>query len=86
MADGVHILVNMRVTRSSTLLAKPNRKGKAHLILPTSSAPNFADLINVDAAFVDSMAVIKPLAGLGMLAAMKTELHAYLAAAKGAGI
>ena len=85
MADGVHILVNMRVTRSSTLLAKPNRKGKAHLILPTSSAPNFADL-NVDAAFVDSMAVIKPLAGLGMLAAMKTELHAYLAAAKGAGI
>ena len=39
---------------------------------------------HVDTAFVDSMAVITPLNGLGMLQGMKTELHLYLAAAQGA--
>lgn len=47
--------------------------------------PNFADL-NVDTAFIDSMAVIKPLVGLGMLSDMKRDLPLYLAAAKSAPV
>ena len=45
--------------------------------------PNFADL-HVDPAFVDSMAVIKPLGGLGLLSNMKRDLPLYLSAAKNA--
>ena len=45
--------------------------------------PNFAD-VHVDAAFIDAMAAIKPLVGLGLLAGLKRELPAYLAAASGA--
>ena len=47
--------------------------------------PNFAT-VHVDAAFVDSMAAITPLNGLGMLAGMKRELPLYLAAALGAPV
>ena len=47
--------------------------------------PNFADT-HVDAAFIDSMAAIKPLNGLNMLPGMKRELPLYLAAAKHAPI
>jgi hypothetical protein len=47
--------------------------------------PNFA-AVHVDAAFVDSMAAITPLNGLGMLTGMKSELPLYLAAAQGAPI
>ena len=47
--------------------------------------PNFAAM-HVDAAFVDSMAAIRPLNGLGMLPAMKRELPAYLAAAQNAPV
>ena len=43
--------------------------------------PNFA-LQHVDAAFVDSMAVLKPLVGFGLLPGMKAELPAYMAAAQ----
>ena len=45
--------------------------------------PNFAHA-NVDQAFIDSMAVIKPLSGLGMLGNLKHELPLYLAAAQSA--
>ena len=45
--------------------------------------PKFA-ATHVDAAFVDGMSVIKPLAGLGMLDSLKHQLPQYLAAAKGA--
>ena len=47
--------------------------------------PNFADA-HVDAAFVDSMAAIKPLSRMNMLGNLKAELPQYLAAAKGAPI
>ena len=40
--------------------------------------------MHVDAAFVDSMAAITPLNGLGMLLGMKRELTLYLSAAAGA--
>ena len=36
----------------------------------------------VDPAFVDAMAAIKPLVSLGLLAGLKRELPAYLAAAR----
>ena len=42
--------------------------------------PNFAAQ-HVDAAFVDSMAAITPLASLGMLSNLKLQLPQYLAAA-----
>ena len=45
--------------------------------------PNFAD-VHLTTAFVDSMDVIKPLVGLGMLSELKQELHLYLAAVKNA--
>ena len=45
--------------------------------------PNFATA-HVDTAFIDSMVVITPLAGLGMLSDLKRELPMYLAAAAGA--
>ena len=47
--------------------------------------PNFAT-VHVDAAFVDSMAAITPLNGLGMLPGMQRELHLYLSAAQGAPV
>ena len=47
--------------------------------------PNFA-MVHIDAAFVDSMAAITPLNGLGMLPGMKRELPLYLAAAQGAPV
>ena len=40
----------------------------------------------MNAAFVDSMAAITPLKGLGMLDGMKRELPQYLAAAQGAHV
>ena len=45
--------------------------------------PNYASA-HVDAAFIDTMGVIKPLAGLGMLGELKRELPQYLTAAKDA--
>ena len=42
--------------------------------------PNFAH-VHVDAAFVDSLGVIKALLNMDMLTGMKRELHLYLAAA-----
>ena len=45
--------------------------------------PNFA-AVYVDAAYVDSMDVMTPLAGLRLLADLKRELHKYLAAANSA--
>mmetsp|Transcript_8882 Transcript_8882/g.28070 ORF Transcript_8882/g.28070 Transcript_8882/m.28070 type:complete len:292 (+) Transcript_8882:74-949(+) len=42
--------------------------------------PNFASA-HVNDYFIDSMDVIKPLVGLGMLSDLKRELHKYLAAA-----
>jgi len=45
--------------------------------------PNFAHT-HVDAAFVDSLDVITPLVGLGMLTDLKRDLPNYLAAAAGA--
>jgi hypothetical protein len=45
--------------------------------------PNFADA-HVDVAFIDSMAAITPLVGLGMLPDLKRELPLYLAAASNA--
>jgi hypothetical protein len=43
--------------------------------------PNFAH-VHVDAVFIDSMAAITPLAGLGMLPDLKRELPLYLSAAQ----
>ena len=45
--------------------------------------PNFADA-HVDVAFIDSMAAITPLMGLGMLPDLKRELPLYLTAASNA--
>ena len=45
--------------------------------------PNFAD-IHVNVAFIDSMAAIIPLIGLGMLPDLKRELPLYLVAARNA--